>query len=139
MTALQNFDTDLDTLGTTKIVHSTTPVMQSTAKVTQRANEHHSYEGKPEAEWGWSEFRDFVVDKITETSGPFPRMAEREAGIFKRFLAEYGATDAVAIVRYAFDVCGGRWANAPIGITRFCKGSDPYFAQPILERIRGDR
>lgn len=138
MTVLQNFDTDLDTLGATRIVKST-PATAVRSTVTPKANTHHTYEAKPEAEWGWSEFRDFVVDKITEAHGPFPRSDVKEAGIFKRFLAEYGVADAVAIVRYAFEVCDGRWANAPIGIARFCRGSDPYFAQPILERIKGTR
>jgi hypothetical protein len=140
MTTLKNFDTDLDTNGVSRIVKTTPPAaVRSTVTVTQKVNEHHTYEGKSEAEWGWSEFRDFVVDQITRANGPFPRMAEREAGIFKRFLSQYGIADAMAITRYAFEVCGGRWGNAPIGITRYCKGSDPYFAQPILERIRGER
>lgn len=85
--------------------------------------------------WGWEEFRDYVVAKITETFGPFPRDARKEHAIFRRFFSEYGS-DAIAIVDYAFGpICGGMWRGAPISINRFCKASDDYFAKAILERL----
>lgn len=86
-------------------------------------------------DWTWAELRDYVVGQITDRFGPFPRDSRKEYGIFNRFLSEYGS-HAVAIAQFAFGpVCDGWWGKAPISINRFCKASDPYFAQPILERI----
>lgn len=86
-------------------------------------------------EWTWVELRDYVVAEIINRFGPFPRDARKEYGIFNRFFNEYGK-DGVAIAKYAFGpACDGWWAKAPISINRFCKGSDSYFAAPILERL----
>lgn len=86
-------------------------------------------------EWTWEELRDYVVAEIINRFGPFPRDARKEYGIFNRFLNEYGK-DGIAVAKYAFGpVCDGWWAKAPISINRFCKGSDPYFVTPILERL----
>jgi hypothetical protein len=88
-----------------------------------------------ETEWTWAELRDYVVAQITERFGAFPRDSRKEYGIFSRFLNTYGA-DAVAIAKYAFGpACDGWWGRAPISVNRFAKGSDPYFAKPILERL----
>lgn len=86
-------------------------------------------------QWTWAEFRDYVVAQITERFGAFPRDARTEHAIFKRFFGEYG-TDAIAVAKFAFGpVCDGWWRGAPISVNRFCKASDPYFVQPILERL----
>jgi hypothetical protein len=42
----------------------------------------------------------------------------------------------VEIAKFAFEILDGRWRGAPVKITRFCKASDPYFAQPIDEYLR---
>ena len=57
-----------------------------------------------------------------------------EFGIFSRFHKTYGE-QAGKIAKHAFEVADGYWANAPISVNRFTKGSDPYFAEPILARL----
>ena len=84
--------------------------------------------------WAWSDLRDYVVSQIETRFGAFPRDAKKEAGIFKSFLARHG-DDAVAIARFAFEVEDGYWAGAPISVNRFCKASDPYFAEKIKPRM----
>lgn len=85
--------------------------------------------------WTWSELRDYVVSQITERFGAFPRDARKEYGIFSRYFNEYGQ-DGIAVAKFAFGpVCDGWWGRAPISVNRFAKGSDPYFTQPILERL----
>jgi hypothetical protein len=88
----------------------------------------------PEEQWGWSEVRDYVVAQIEQHFGPFPRDARKEHGIFSRFCTKYGP-DAGRIAKYAFDVAGGWWKGSPISVTRFCRASDPWFADVILERL----
>ena len=85
-------------------------------------------------QWTWYELRDYVVGKIIEIHGVFPRNEMKEMGIFKAFCARWGA-DAPAIARYAFESAGGYWKNAPVSVTRFCKGSDPYFSQLIVNHL----
>ena len=86
-------------------------------------------------DWTWAELRDYVVSEITERFGPFPRDSRKEYGIFSRFINQYGS-DAIAVAKFAFGpTCDGWWGRAPISVNRFCKGSDPYFVQPILERL----
>jgi hypothetical protein len=85
-------------------------------------------------EWGWGELRDYVVGQIVELHGVFPRNDKKEMGIFKSFLTRWG-TDASPIARYAFEQMNGFWMGAPISVNRFCKGSDPYFAQRILNHL----
>lgn len=90
----------------------------------------------PEA-WGPGELRDYVVSQIEEFHGAFPREARKEHSIFTRFHKEFGA-DAARIALYVFETCDGIWRSAPVSITRFCRGSDDYFARPILERLSQD-
>jgi hypothetical protein len=84
--------------------------------------------------WSWQQLRDYVVGKIFELHGPDPRNDKKELGIFKAFADRWGA-DAPDIARYAMEVMGGFWKNAPVSVNRFCKGSDPYFAKPILDHL----
>jgi hypothetical protein len=79
----------------------------------------------------WSELRDYVVEKMEEIHGPFPRDAKQESGIFKSFIGRWGFDNAMAIARCAFEVHGGMWYNSPVRVQRFCKGSDPYFSVQI--------
>lgn len=87
-----------------------------------------------EESWGWEQLRDYVVRKIEEAHGPFPRDFKKEHAIFKSFTARWG-DKASAIARHAFEVNNGFWRNAPIGVNRFTKGCDPYFAEIIAERL----
>jgi len=87
-----------------------------------------------EGAWGWEQLRDYVVRKIEDAHGPFPRDFKKEHAIFKSFAARWGEK-AASIAKYAFEVNGGYWRNAPIGVNRFTKGCDPYFAQIIAERL----
>lgn len=114
----------------------TAVVVQEEATVVLQANAHHTYLGKPDASWGWEELRDYIVDQIEKIHGPFVRVTGKEFGIVNGFISRWGAADAVAITRYAFETSGGYWVNAPITLTRFTKGNDPFFAQPIIERLR---
>jgi hypothetical protein len=84
--------------------------------------------------WGWEQLRDYVVSKIEDRFGSFPRETQKEYGIFTAFVARWGA-QASAIARYAFETCDGVWRGAPISVNRFCKRSDPYFAIPIAEMM----
>lgn len=85
-------------------------------------------------QWGWAELRDYVVSSIEKITGPFPRNETKEMGIFKSFVSRWGS-DATPIARYAFETMGGFWKNAPVSVSRFCKASDPYFAQPIVDHL----
>lgn len=134
------------TAGTVVPVQTAVPVQQVMAPVQQVAPaivQRVSIDLAPSrsdlladtGDWTWAELRDYVVAQITERFGPFPRDSRKEYGIFNRFLNEYG-TDAIAVAKFAFGpTCDGWWGRAPISVNRFCKGSDPYFVKPILERL----
>lgn len=128
----------------TPIAVDGTPVVRDTVVAT-RLSESATHLSTPEASWGWEELRDYVIHEIETRQGPQPRDFRKEAGIFKSFLARYGveiepgkydATRPVAIAKVAFGpVFNGIWRSAPITVTRFCKGSDPYFGDVILKRL----
>lgn len=114
-------------------VTTTAPAVQQSVAVTPVASRSDLL--TETAEWSWQELRDFVVSSIERISGPFPRDSRKEYGIFSRYLKEHGQ-DGIRVARYAFEVCGGWWNGAPISVSRFAKGSDQYFTQPILDRLR---
>lgn len=91
---------------------------------------------KPEGEWAWTDLRDYVIDKIREVSSrPVPRDPAKEKAIFASFLARYQEFAGV-IARHAFEgPDAGWWRGAVIGVNRFCKGSDPFFADVIVGRL----
>jgi hypothetical protein len=95
---------------------------------------HREHLSRSDEEWDWRELRDYVVSEIESRFGAIPRDAHKEKGIFDSFVNRWGA-NAAYIARYAFEIADGRWRGAPISITRFCKNSDPYFGQPIVERL----
>lgn len=92
---------------------------------------------KPESQWTWQELRDYVCSQIEQKFGAFPRDSAKESGIFKRYMNDYG-TEGVFVAKAAFEVYGGWWKGAPIRVTRFTKGSDPYFTEPILALLKGE-
>lgn len=121
-------------------------VTETVTAVVSRMDSHSTHLNKDESSWGWEELRDFVVNEIESRQGPIPRDSRKESGIFKSFLTRYGVTDAsgkvtdasrpVAIAKAAFGpVFNGMWNSAPIGVNRFCKGSDVYFADVIAKRL----
>lgn len=109
-----------------------TPVVKESVRVTPVAGS--SYLMKPDSQWTWEDLRDYVMGQIVAHHGPQLRNPVKEAGIFKGFMARYG-DKAVGIARFAFEQQRGMWQRAPISVTRFCKGSDPYFADQIAKRL----
>lgn len=86
-------------------------------------------------EWSWEQLRDYVLRQIAERHGPQPGGGEaKTAAIFRSFAARHG-NQAGPIAVFAFEQMDGYWRSAPITVSRFTKGSDPYFAFPIIERI----
>lgn len=129
---LRNFDTELDQQGVSRLVKTTTVMVEETVRVIHKPSTSRAYLGK--AEWAWDDLRDYVVAQIEDRFGAFPRDSRKEAGIFKSFLARWGG-QARPIAEYAFEVTDGRWGGAPISVNRFCKGSDEYFARVISARL----
>jgi hypothetical protein len=132
---LLNFDTDLDAQGVASmVVRTTAPVVTETVTVHQQPSQRTQYVAKPEETWAWDDLRDYVVREIEQRFGVFPRDSKKEYGIFHAFCGRW-ADQAPAIARFAFEVEDGRWAGAPISINRFCKNSDPFFAEVIAKRL----
>jgi hypothetical protein len=103
--------------------------------VTTRPSEiEQAYRAREDEQWSWSDLRDYVVTQIEAVHGPQPRDHYKEMGIFKAFASRWQEA-APAIARHAFEVERGMWRSAPISVSRFAKGSDPYFAVPIAERL----
>lgn len=117
-----------------KMAPKTAPVLTESVSVTMLPSQSKTHLLKDSAGWGWSEIRDYVVSAIEARFGSFPRDARKEAAIFKRFALQYGS-DAGRIAQYAFETCDGWWMNSPVSVQRFCRGSDLYFASPILARL----
>ncbi|MEU6362256.1 hypothetical protein [Streptomyces albidoflavus] len=85
--------------------------------------------------WSWKQLRDYVLRAIAERQGAQPPGDEiRQQAIFRSFADRWGAL-AGPIARFAFEQQDGFWRSAPVTVTRFTKGADPYFAQPIAERL----
>lgn len=118
-------------------------VQQAPAEVVQtvtatKVNSAESvYLLKPINEWTWGDLRDYVITEAEKRSGPQLRNLAKEAGIFKGFIARYGIEDAVMVAVAAFEIYEGVWRSAPIGVSRFTKGNDPYFSDIILQRTKG--
>lgn len=114
---------------------TTVPVVQSsitTAPITAAA-----YMAKPPSAWNWRDVRDYVVAQTMKFSPELlpQRNEAKEYGIFSSFAARWGR-QAGPIAHFAFEgqSSPGMWMNAPIGLGRFAKASDPLFAQVIVER-----
>lgn len=125
------FITDEPTESSTSSV-STTVVQE---EVTYRRPETRATDiGKAVEDWTWEDLRNYVVRRIEAVHGAFPRDPRKEKGIFSSFVSRHGQL-AGAIAQFAFDVCDGIWKGSPISVTRFCKASDPYFADEIKARL----
>jgi hypothetical protein len=112
------------------------PSVTETVRVVSTGQVYGGYKAKEASAWNWSDLRDYIVEQIEQRHGPQVRDALKESGICKAFIARWGIEDAVAIARAAFEVHDGMWRNAPISISRFAKGSDPYFASVIATTVR---
>lgn len=131
---LMNYDLTVaqrEALRAAKTVENAPEVTTTVAVVSERRD----YLLSDSRRWSWSQLRDYVVAEIESRHGPIPnRDTMKESSIFKRFLAAHGEM-AGPIAEYAFEVCNGRWRNAPISTYRFCANSDDYFASIIKRRI----
>lgn len=110
------------------------PMVRS--RVSSQPTSRTAYLAKPAEKWDWKDLRDYVVDKVLQMHpGLLPKRNEaKEFGIFSAFAGRWGE-QAGPIAVFAFETqpqCG-MWMNAPIGIQRFCKASDQYFAQVIVD------
>lgn len=114
-------------------VVKTEVAVKSTVAVTARPADR-AYLAAPDAQWDWKQLRDYVVNEIETRTGPFPRNTDSEIGIFQGFIKRWG-DQAAPIARAAFEVHAGVWRGAPISVTRFCRGSDPYFAEVIAANL----
>lgn len=144
-----DFPSELDLAGTTRLVVETAaPRVTETVTITPKASPKGTAEAAAypaqsmthlavaEEDWTWQQLRDYVMAQVEERHGEQLRDPRKESGIFKSFLDRWGKL-APAIAKLAFEFYDGWWRNAPITATRFCKGSDPYFAQVIADRLRG--
>lgn len=129
---MRDFDTILDR--PTTVVKQTAPEVTETVRVIP-ASEGAGYLAKEPGLWNWTDLRDYITVEIEKRHGPQVRDPLKESGICKGFIARHGIEQAVRIARAAFEVHDGMWRNAPISINRFCKGSDPYFAEPIAKNL----
>lgn len=89
---------------------------------------------KADADWTAKDLQTYVMGEIERLHGAQVRNPIKENAIFGSFMARWGS-QAAAIARFAFEVERGWWNRAPISATRFTKGSDPYFAVLIADRL----
>lgn len=107
------------------------PVVRETVRVTPVAGA--AYLMKEDKDWTAEDLRDYAMGQIEAIHGPQVRNSVKETAIFRSFLGRH--EKAVAIVRFAFEVQRGMWQRAPISANRFCRGSDPFFADVIAARL----
>lgn len=113
-----------------------TPRLRETVQVHPAQERRATHLLKAPESWNWQDLQSYVASQIIAIHGPFPRDDRKEAGIFKGFVARHGEM-AGPIAKYAFELADGMWMNAPIQVTRFCRGSDPWFADKIKARLQG--
>jgi hypothetical protein len=82
----------------------------------------------------WEQVRDYVVSQIEERWGPMPRNPIKEKAIFSSFANRYG-DKAMPIARAACETHRCEWRSAPLSVSRFTKGCDPYFAEVLAQRV----
>lgn len=133
---MYNLATDSDLRRKQRVTLSdAVPAVTETVRVRPAPPEAgQTHVGVDPARWGLDALRSYIATQIERHHGPFPRDAKKERAILSSFLARWGA-QAGPIAEYAFTVAGGMWRGAPVGMTRFCKGSDPYFAALIAEKL----
>lgn len=113
------------------------PVPVVRESVSVQVHQRKDFIATDSSSWTWSQLRDYVITAIeAKEGGPVPRIEEyKERSIFQGFLARHKEL-AGPIAQHAFEVCDGMWKGSPIGVRRFCSGSDEYFADVIKARLR---
>lgn len=129
-----NFDTELDQAGVARLVRETIPPVTDTITITPQRETRTTHVQRPSAQWTWEDLRNYVVGQLEAHFGAFPRDPLKEKAIFVGFLNRWGI-QAGPIAEFVFELCDGMWKGAPMSVYRFCKNSDPYFAQPIAARL----
>lgn len=110
------------------------PVVEETVTIKPILRPQNNLPAMPKPN-AWKELRDYVVGRIEEIHGPFPRDTKKETTIFMAFMARW-VDQAMAIAEYAFEHEGGFWKGSPVSINRFHRTSDSYFAEPIAHLIK---
>lgn len=128
--AVINFDTDLDRQRSTS-----TATHRSRTPRSRPEKQKHSYMAAKPGGWDWEALRDYVASSILRTHGPFERNFMKEKAIFSRFIRTFGPDVAERIARHTFEVQGGWHEGSPVGINKFCKGSDPFYAIPVAKKM----
>lgn len=125
-----DFDSEVETQVPTRAPQ----LVERVTVIVRPAEVEQAYRARQDEQWTWGDLRDYVVTQIERYHGPQPRDHYKEMGIFKGFLGRWQEA-APAIARHAFEVERGMWRSAPISVSRFAKGSDPYFSIVIAERL----
>jgi hypothetical protein len=112
-----------------------TPAITISDDGPRQASSAAAFLAKPRDDWDWGDLRDYVIREIEKRHGPQVREPMKEKAIFGSFIKRHGAAQSVAIAEFAFDLSNGMWQSAPISVNRFCKASDPFFADPIKQRL----
>ncbi len=126
-----------DVTASTRVIVEQAPCVAETVTVRRLpAPVGKGYLLREPHQWTAEDLRDYVVDQIVRVSGrAIPRNSVKEMSIFKRFLETYQEFSG-SIAQYAFEgPDNGWWNNAPIGIERFCRGSDKWFADKICDKL----
>lgn len=132
-----NFQTDLDRSPTGTLIVSA-PTVTVTTRRPVKTHESRTHLVSTSDGWTWEQLRDYVVGEIeAKQGGRFPRNPITEKATFSSFVNRY-KENAGPIAKCAFETYDGMWKGAPVSVNRFCKGSDAYFADPILAALRGE-
>jgi hypothetical protein len=126
-----NFDTPQKTAPSPVTVTTEVPAVQETVTITPVVKKATP---APKGTVTWEKLRDYVIEKVEATSGPFPRDIRKENTIFMAFSARWQEL-AEPIAQHAFEACEGIWKGAPVSVARFHRTSDSFFAQPIAEQL----
>jgi hypothetical protein len=109
-------------------------VTPAAAPAPQDPNHDPKYDVDPSGSFEWERVRDYVLAKVAEIHGPFPRDVRKENTIFMGFAARWEGL-AMDIARHAFEQAGGEWLGAPVSVARFHETSDPVFAARIAPML----
>lgn len=106
--------------------------IESTIEVVRGAGQ--GWRLKPDADWTERDLRDYIASQMADRGVASTMESFRELTVVKAFQKRHGA-QAVRIARYVFERLDGNWRGQPVTFSRFCKGSDAYFAEPISRAL----
>lgn len=118
----------------TTVAPGTQVGITESVRVTPVGTAGQSFLLKPDGDWTAKDLQAYVVAKIEERFGPFPRDLVKEAAIFGSFMTRFEA-NAPLIARYAFETEKGMWAGAPVRVHRFTRGNDAFFSNVIMKLL----